>query len=45
MPMGLQLCAPLFEEQKLLGAAHAYEQATQHAAKHRPAIDGVAGHV
>ncbi|MGZ3552967.1 MAG: Asp-tRNA(Asn)/Glu-tRNA(Gln) amidotransferase subunit GatA [Vulcanimicrobiaceae bacterium] len=33
MPMGLQLAAPLFEEAKLLGAAHAYEQATQHAKK------------
>ena len=33
MPMGLQLAAPLFEEAKLLSAAHAYEQATQHASK------------
>ena len=33
MPMGLQLAAPLFEEAKLLSAAHAYEQATQHALK------------
>ncbi len=33
MPMGLQLAAPLFEEAKLLGAAHAYEQATKHAAE------------
>ncbi|HEY8313808.1 MAG TPA: Asp-tRNA(Asn)/Glu-tRNA(Gln) amidotransferase subunit GatA [Candidatus Baltobacteraceae bacterium] len=31
MPMGLQLAAPLFEEVRLLGAAHAYERATQHA--------------
>jgi len=31
LPMGLQLVAPLFEEAKLLGAAHAYEQATRHA--------------
>ena len=31
MPMGLQLAAPLFEEVKLLGAAHAYEQGTKHA--------------
>jgi aspartyl-tRNA(Asn)/glutamyl-tRNA(Gln) amidotransferase subunit A len=38
MPMGLQLCAPIFEEPKLLGAAHAYELATQHATKVAPAI-------
>ena len=38
MPMGLQLCAPIFEEAKLLGAAHAYEAATKHAAKVAPAI-------
>jgi aspartyl-tRNA(Asn)/glutamyl-tRNA(Gln) amidotransferase subunit A len=31
MPMGLQLVAPLFEEARLLGAAHAYERATRHA--------------
>jgi len=29
MPIGLQLCAPLFEERLLLGAAHAYETATR----------------
>ncbi|HVA27588.1 MAG TPA: Asp-tRNA(Asn)/Glu-tRNA(Gln) amidotransferase subunit GatA [Candidatus Baltobacteraceae bacterium] len=45
MPMGLQLTAPIFAEKALLSAAHAYEQATKHASKHRPAIDGVAGHV
>ena len=33
MPMGLQLAAPLFEEAKLLGAAHAYEIGTKHAEK------------
>jgi aspartyl-tRNA(Asn)/glutamyl-tRNA(Gln) amidotransferase subunit A len=33
MPMGLQLASPLFTERLLLGAAHAYEQATQHATK------------
>ncbi len=33
MPLGLQLAAPLFEERLLLGAAHAYERATQHAGK------------
>ncbi len=31
MPMGLQLAAPLFEETRLLGAAHAYERATAYA--------------
>jgi aspartyl-tRNA(Asn)/glutamyl-tRNA(Gln) amidotransferase subunit A len=34
MPMGLQLAAPLFDEVRLLAAAHAYEQGTRHAAKH-----------
>jgi aspartyl-tRNA(Asn)/glutamyl-tRNA(Gln) amidotransferase subunit A len=33
MPLGLQMIAPLFEERRLLGAAHAYERATQHAGK------------
>jgi aspartyl-tRNA(Asn)/glutamyl-tRNA(Gln) amidotransferase subunit A len=33
MPMGLQLASPLFTERLLLGAAHAYERATQHAAQ------------
>ena len=33
LPMGLQLAAPLFEEVRLLGAAYAYERATQYAAK------------
>jgi len=41
MPIGLQLCAPLFAEKLLLGAAHAYEQATKHAAAHRPALSRV----
>jgi Asp-tRNA(Asn)/Glu-tRNA(Gln) amidotransferase A subunit family amidase len=36
MPMGLQLATPLFTERTLLGYAHAYEQATQHAAKLAP---------
>lgn len=38
MPMGLQLCAPLFEERLLLGAAHAYERRTMHAQKHPVAL-------
>jgi len=36
MPIGLQLCAPLFGERQLLGAAHAYERATQHALARKP---------
>jgi aspartyl-tRNA(Asn)/glutamyl-tRNA(Gln) amidotransferase subunit A len=43
MPMGLQLCAPLFAERPLLAAAHAYEQKTKHALKHKPALAEVAG--
>jgi len=38
LPMGLQLCAPLFEERKLLQAAYAYEQATHHAKQHEPRV-------
>jgi aspartyl-tRNA(Asn)/glutamyl-tRNA(Gln) amidotransferase subunit A len=44
MPMGLQLCAPLFQEKLLLGAAHAYETLTGHAATHRPNLDEVPAH-
>jgi Asp-tRNA(Asn)/Glu-tRNA(Gln) amidotransferase A subunit family amidase len=40
MPIGLQLSAPLFAERRLLGAAHAYERATQHARKRKP-VSGV----
>jgi aspartyl-tRNA(Asn)/glutamyl-tRNA(Gln) amidotransferase subunit A len=36
MPLGLQLATPLFGERALLGYAHAYEQATHHAAKLAP---------
>lgn len=38
MPMGLQLAAPLFEEARLLSAAHAYEQATKHAMTRHPEL-------
>lgn len=38
LPIGLQLAAPHFSETSLLGAAHAYERATQHAARHTPRI-------
>ncbi|HET9028802.1 MAG TPA: Asp-tRNA(Asn)/Glu-tRNA(Gln) amidotransferase subunit GatA [Candidatus Aquilonibacter sp.] len=44
MPMGLQLTSPLFTERLLLGAAHAYERATNHAAKRKPMLNGVATH-
>jgi aspartyl-tRNA(Asn)/glutamyl-tRNA(Gln) amidotransferase subunit A len=44
LPMGLQLCAPLFAERLLLGAAHAYEQHTKHAAKHKPLLGEVPVH-
>ncbi|MFZ0031381.1 MAG: Asp-tRNA(Asn)/Glu-tRNA(Gln) amidotransferase subunit GatA [Candidatus Cybelea sp.] len=39
MPIGLQLCAPLFGEPLLLGAAHAYERATGHAAARKPMLE------
>ncbi|MFN2460750.1 MAG: amidase family protein, partial [Candidatus Velthaea sp.] len=42
MPMGLQLCSPLFTERLLLGAAHAYENATRHASALRPAQTSLA---
>ncbi|HEV7179395.1 MAG TPA: Asp-tRNA(Asn)/Glu-tRNA(Gln) amidotransferase subunit GatA [Candidatus Baltobacteraceae bacterium] len=41
MPMGLQLTGPLFAERLLLGAAHAYETKTKHAAARKP-LDEVA---
>ncbi len=40
MPVGLQLCTPLFAEKLLLGAAHAYERATQHALARKPMLEG-----
>ncbi len=36
LPIGLQLCAPLFAERLLLSAAHAYEHATNHRDEHPP---------
>ncbi len=36
LPVGLQLCAPAFEEGRMLGIAHAYEQATRHASARAP---------
>ncbi|HEY0798688.1 MAG TPA: Asp-tRNA(Asn)/Glu-tRNA(Gln) amidotransferase subunit GatA [Candidatus Baltobacteraceae bacterium] len=42
MPLGLELTGPLFEERRLLSAAHAYERATQHASRlELPFLDGV----
>ncbi len=41
MPVGLQLCAPLFAEKLLLGAARAYEAATGHALARRPELESV----
>jgi aspartyl-tRNA(Asn)/glutamyl-tRNA(Gln) amidotransferase subunit A len=38
LPVGLQLCAPAFEEARMLGVAHAYERATQHASKREPVV-------
>jgi len=38
LPMGLQLCGPLFAERTLLSAAHAYERATNHAKNHKMAV-------
>src|SRR5581483_2280642 len=40
MPMGLQLCAPIFEERRLLSAAYVYEQSTNHAEKYYPEVRG-----
>src|SRR5580692_4585290 len=41
LPIGLQLCAPLFGERLLLGAAEAYERATNHALAHPAQIGPV----
>jgi aspartyl-tRNA(Asn)/glutamyl-tRNA(Gln) amidotransferase subunit A len=41
MPIGLQLCTPLFGERLLLGAAHAYERETKHAVARKPVLEGV----
>jgi len=41
MPLGLQFASPLFSERALLGYAHAYERATQHASKLAP-VEAVA---
>jgi aspartyl-tRNA(Asn)/glutamyl-tRNA(Gln) amidotransferase subunit A len=38
LPVGLQICAPVFEEGAMLGIAHAYERATMHAFKRAPIV-------
>ena len=38
LPVGLQFAAPAFEEERMLGIAHAYEQSTQHAAQRTPHV-------
>ena len=38
LPVGLQIVAPAFEESRMLGVAHAYEQATRWNRKRDPAI-------
>ena len=43
LPMGLQLCGPIFSERTLLGAAHAYEKATQHAQHNKLAVGAPTG--
>ncbi|HXM17741.1 MAG TPA: Asp-tRNA(Asn)/Glu-tRNA(Gln) amidotransferase subunit GatA [Candidatus Tumulicola sp.] len=43
LPVGLQLVAPAFEEGRMLGVAHAYEQATRHASVRDPVLHAAAG--
>jgi aspartyl-tRNA(Asn)/glutamyl-tRNA(Gln) amidotransferase subunit A len=38
LPLGLELTAPLFQERRLLGAAHAYERATRHGKRIAPPL-------
>jgi aspartyl-tRNA(Asn)/glutamyl-tRNA(Gln) amidotransferase subunit A len=38
LPVGLQITAPAFEEARMLGVAHAYEQATRHAQARAPKV-------
>jgi len=45
LPVGLQIVAPAFEEGRMLGVAHAYEQATRWALQREPAIGSTAGSV
>ncbi|MBC5811120.1 MAG: Asp-tRNA(Asn)/Glu-tRNA(Gln) amidotransferase subunit GatA [Candidatus Eremiobacteraeota bacterium] len=41
MPLGLQLCTPLFAERELFEIAGAYERATNHAARRAPSFGEV----
>ncbi len=43
LPVGLQIVAPAFEESRMLGVAHAYEQATRHAWAQTPRVAQRAG--
>jgi len=45
LPVGLQIVAPAFEEGRMLGVAHAYEQATRWAWQREPMIGSAAGGV
>jgi Asp-tRNA(Asn)/Glu-tRNA(Gln) amidotransferase A subunit family amidase len=38
LPVGLQIAAPAFEEGRMLGVAHAYEQATRFAWNASPKV-------
>jgi len=38
LPVGLQIVAPALEEARMLGVAHAYEQATGHARAREPQV-------
>ncbi len=38
LPVGLQIVAPAFEEGRMLGVAHAYEQATKFAWQREPTV-------
>ena len=40
LPVGLQIVAPAFEEARMLGVAHAFEQATRFAAQREPPVSG-----
>ncbi len=42
LPVGLQLVTPAFEEARMLGVAHAYEQATLHARARAPQVAAAA---
>jgi aspartyl-tRNA(Asn)/glutamyl-tRNA(Gln) amidotransferase subunit A len=43
LPVGLQLVAPAFEEGRMFGVAHAYEQATKHEQAREPVVHAAVG--